>query len=131
MNIFERAHHLLSRNYANSPKVAVLFFVHAAGWFALEVIGVNDLASPWLVLTLIPIILIYTAERQHKLKWFRGMTAPSLLVMVGMVAFVWLLNTDLNIPDAFMYCALAGWLAAFAFLAFRIWTFEMPGRPIP
>ncbi len=129
MSIFERAQHQLSRDYANSPKVAVLFFINAAGWFALEAVGVHDLASPWLALTLIPNIVIYVAERQGKLTWFRGMTAPSLLVMAGMVAFVWVFNTELNVPTVFAYCVFVGWLAAFAFLAFRIWTFETPSEP--
>lgn len=124
MDIFEHSARLLGRNYANSPKVSVLLFVFAAGWFALDAIGISDIRSPWTALTLIPVLSIYVAERLGKIRWFVGITLPSLLVMIGMVAFVWVLNAQPPVPAPVTYCVLGAWVAAFGFLMFRTWTFQ-------
>jgi hypothetical protein len=126
MNIFERVQRQLALDYANSLKVAVLFFIHAGGWFALDAIGVHDLASPWLVLTLTPNILIYVLERLGRITWFRGMNSPSLLVMALSIAMIFVLNTSFPVPNMLAYCVLAGWIASFGFLMFRMWTFGPP-----
>lgn len=124
MSILERAQRRLALDYANSPKVAVLFFIHAAGWYALDLVGVHDLANPWLALTLIPNTLIYIAERFGKLQWFRGMTLPSLLVMTASLALDCVLNSEMYVPAFLAYFILAGLLAAFGFLGYRVWTFD-------
>lgn len=124
MSIFEGAQRRLALSHANSSKVAVLFFIHAAGWFALDIVGVHDLANPWLALTLIPNTLIYIAERFGKLRWFRGMTLPSLLVMTALLALGCVLDTEMYVPAVLAYIFLAGFLAAFGFLGYRVWTFD-------
>lgn len=128
MNIFELAQRQLARDYANSPKVAALFLVNAAGWFGLDALGFDDLASPWIALTLVPLTLIYFAERVGKLTWFTGMTLPTLLVMAGSVALIWVLNARVPVPTTLAYCVLAGWITTLGFLLFRMWTFELPAQ---
>jgi len=120
MNVFVE---MLKRRDANGPKVAVLFLIFAAGIFALDAFGVDDLSSPELGLALIPPVLIYLAERLGKIAWFTGLTLPSLLVMAAWMAFIWALNARAPVPSALTYCAVAALIAALGFLLFRLWSF--------
>lgn len=128
MNLFEWSHRLLSRDAANSPKVAVLFFIAAGGWFTLDQAGVEDLASPWLAMPLLPIALIYVSERLGKFQWFRGLTSPCLCVLAAATALIWVLNSSSPLPTLLGYVAVAGFVAACGFLMFRIWTVDPAER---
>jgi hypothetical protein len=130
MRLIEWSQRQLARDTANSPKVAALFLIAAGGWLALDQLGVEDLASPWLATPLLPLALIYTAERLEKLQWFRGMSLPSLFVLAASTALVWTLNARPPVPSMFAYAAVAGLVAAWGFLIFRMWTFG-PGDRKP
>lgn len=129
MNIFELSQRGVARHSANGPKVAALLFINATAWLALAAMGVDDLASPWMIVTLIPVALIYLAERLGRIRWFEGMTLPTLFAMAGSIAFVWVLNTSAPVPNALIYFVLTGWIAAFSFLLIRIWTFDPSVQP--
>jgi len=129
MNIFELSHRGLARNYANSPKVGALFFIDAAAWLVMDMLDVGDFSSPWIIVTLVPVALIYLAERLGKIRWFKGMTLPSLFVMTGSVAFLWVLNVRPQVSSSLIYFVLASWIAAFCFLLVRIWTFDSSKQP--
>jgi hypothetical protein len=124
MSLIEGSQRQLARDGANSPKVAALFFIVAGGWLVLDQAGVQDLASPWSAGPLLPLALIYVAERLGKLHWFRGMTLPSLCVMAGLTAMIWVLNAKRPLPSVFAYTVAVGMVAACGFLIFRIWTFD-------
>jgi hypothetical protein len=130
MNIFERSQRGLARRDGNGPKVAALFFVDAAAWLALDAAGVNDLTSPWLILPLVPLALIYVGERLGKILWFEGMTLPIFFVTAGSIAFVWVAHASAPVPDALIYFVLTSWIAAFGFLLVRMWTFAPSMKPI-
>ncbi|WP_271079442.1 hypothetical protein [Aurantiacibacter sp. MUD61] len=124
MKIFERAHHHLNLEIENSPKVGALFLINAAAWFLLGGMGVSEFSSPWIVLTLVPNVLICIAEKAGKLRWFAGMSLPSLLVAIASVVFLWLLKAEMQPPAAIAYAAVAGLIAALIFLGYRMWTFD-------
>lgn len=128
MKIFERAQRRLALDYANSLSVAALFLIPAVGFFALDAVGIHALSSPLLALPLLPNILIYMAVRSGRLRWFRGMALPSLLVMTASLALVWLLKTEMQMPAVFAYSALVGLIGAFGFLGYRMWTFDPISR---
>jgi hypothetical protein len=110
--------------------VAALFLIAAGGWFALDAAGVEDLASPWLVLPLLPLALIYVVERLGTFQWFRGMTLPCLGVSAASTALVWVLNARSPLPNVFAYAVVAGFVAAWGILMFRMWTFEPVERQV-
>lgn len=130
MRLIEWSQRQLARDAANSPKVAVLFLVTAAGWFALDQAGVEDLASPWLAMPLLPLALIYIAERLGTFLWFRGMTLPCLCVLTASTALIWVLNARSPLPSVFAYAVLTGFVAAWGFLMFRMWTFDPDERQV-
>lgn len=130
MHLFEWSHRQLARDAANSPKVAALFIIAADGWFTLDQAGVKDLGSPWIVVPLLPVFLIYVAERRGKFLWFRGMTSPCLYVLAATTALIWVLNARSPLPSLFAYAVVAGFVAAWGFLMFRVWTFDPVERQV-
>ncbi|MDV3456440.1 hypothetical protein RZN05_05550 [Sphingomonas sp. HF-S4] len=130
MTVFASMQKMLARESSDSQKVAVLFLIFTAAFYVLAVAGVDDLASPTLAVALVPVALLYMTERLGKVTWFTGMTLPSLLVMAGMIAFLWVLNVRAPVPAVLVYCVLTGWIITMGFLAFRVWTFDHPARPV-
>lgn len=130
MNLIRLSQDALARHAANSPKVASLFCIAAGVWIVVDWAGVNDLSSPWLALPLLPLALLYLAERLGKLRWFSGMTLPTLCVMAGSIALVWVLNIKPSLPSAIEYAVVGGLIAALAFLMFRMWTFHPVERQV-
>ncbi|KQM21443.1 hypothetical protein ASE50_13670 [Sphingomonas sp. Leaf5] len=127
MSVIETSQRLLARDATNSPKVAALFLIASAGWLVLDWAGVTEIASLWSALPLLPLALIYFAERRGKLLWFEGMTLPSLCVLAAAVAIAWIFKIKSAVPSALVYAAGAGFITASGFLMIRIWTF-VPDR---
>ena len=130
MRLIEWSQRHFARDATNSPKVAALFLIAAGIWFALDLAGVEDLTSPWLALPLLPIVLIYLAERRGKLQCFRGMTLPCLCVFAASITLIWILNVKSPISSVFAYAAAGGFVAAWGFLLFRMWSFDPVKRPV-
>ena len=122
----------MRRSWANRLKLAGLSFVYAGSIFALDRLGVHDLASPWLCTALIPLILIYVGERIGLINMFRGISLPSLLLWASANLEIWVLNTRSDVPVWAGYLILGLFLAALAFALLRVWTYqETPLRPHP
>jgi hypothetical protein len=112
----------LRRESENSLKVGVLFFISGLFVLGLDWLGFEELSSPWLGLALLPLALIYCAERLGKLTWFIGMTFPCLLLMAASIGLLWVFNAP--VPAMLEYVVLALWLVAAVFLGIRMWTYE-------
>ena len=114
----------MRRPWANRLKLAGLSFLYAGSIFALNKLGVHDLASPWLCTALIPLIMIYAGERIGLIKMFRGMSLPSFLFWASANLEVWLLNTRSVVPVWAGYLISFLFLAAAAFALLRVWTYQ-------
>jgi hypothetical protein len=112
------------RPLANRLKLAGLSFIYAGSIFALDKLGVHDLASPWLCTALIPLILIYIGERLGSIGMFRGISLPSLLLWSSSNLEVWVLNTRSDVPEWAGYLILGLFLAALTFALLRVWTYQ-------
>ncbi|WP_260597303.1 hypothetical protein [Sphingomonas endolithica] len=110
---------LLKRLKVNQAKVGILMLIVGAGFLGLDAIGICDLSDSRMALALVPLALLYVAEKRPNIRYFRGMTSPTLLA----VGFVWAIHARPS-SDALAY-VFAGLLAAsFAFLLARIIFYE-------
>ena len=100
----------------------------ALAFFALDAIGISDLSSPWLSLALIPVALVYIGELTGKIRWFRGMTLPTLLLLAASVGLLWALNATQSIMPELTYGIAAGYAFASGFLLFRMMLIEKPNH---
>ena len=114
---------LLTRLWVNQAKVGILMLIVAAGLLSLYAIGVGNLSDSRIALSLLPLALLYVAEKSRDVRYFRGMTLPTLLASASSLGFVWAVHARPS-SDALAY-AFAGLMAAsFAFLFARITFFE-------
>lgn len=104
----------------NGAKAGLLFMITATAMFALEASGIHDLSSPWLVLVLTPVAVLYVLEIAGKVVWFKGITLPTLLLLTATIALLWVLNAKEPIKPALAYGFVSIYCLANAFLLVRM-----------
>lgn len=120
---------ILTRLRANQSKVGILMLIVAAGLLCLTAIGIRDLSDSRIALPLLPLALLYVAEKCQKICYFRGMTSPTLLATASSVGFVWAVHARPS-SDTLAYAFASLMAASFAFLLARM-TFYEPHHLLP
>jgi hypothetical protein len=118
---------LLKRLKVNQAKVGILMLIVGAGFLGLDAIGIHDLSDTRMALALLPLALLYVAEKRQNIRYFRGMTSPTLLAIGSSIGFVWAVHAR-PLSDALAYFFAGLMVASFAFLLARMTFYE--ARPL-
>jgi len=111
-----------ARRNANRIKGASLILIYSATIFLVSLVVPERKANWAIMLSAIPLAIIYVQEKRGKVLWFEGMSLPALLLAVAANLCFWFARP--NAAPIVIYAVFGMLLGALAFFLFRAWAYK-------